>query len=343
MSEIYKKSGVDVEAGYKAVSLMKKHIEKTKIQGVLGNVGGFGGAFELSSINIDNPTLVSATDGVGTKLILAFEMDKHDTIGIDVVAMCVNDISAMGAKPLFFLDYIATSKVEPTKIEEIVKGICEGCILAGCALIGGETAEMPNMYKENEYDLAGFGVGIVDKNKILTGENIKDGDIIIGIASSGIHSNGFSLVRKIIKDNNLSLIEKYDGLDKSLGEILLTPTRIYSKVINTLIEKVNILGISHITGGGFIENIPRVLPKGFCADIKENSWDILPIFSFMAKQANIDKREMYGVFNMGIGMAIVVREGDVDLTMETLKNMGENSYIIGNISKSENDINIKFI
>lgn len=336
MSEIYKNAGVNVEAGYKAVELMKKHVQNTHIPGVMSTLGGFGGAFELgpyikSSSSMSNPVLVSGTDGVGTKLVLAFDMDIHNTVGIDLVAMCVNDIAAMGAKPLFFLDYIATGKVIPEKIEQIVAGISTGCVEAGAALIGGETAEMPAMYNENEYDLAGFTVGIVDKEKIIIGEKIKNGNVIIGLASSGVHSNGFSLVRKIIKDKNLDLHQTYPPFEDNLGKTLLAPTRIYAKQVQKVLESVDILGISHITGGGFIENIPRSLPHGLAASINLGSWDMLPIFDFLAEQANIHKKEMYGVFNMGIGMTLVVAKEDSEKAVSALTQIGEKAFIIGEV------------
>ncbi|MCL2610744.1 MAG: phosphoribosylformylglycinamidine cyclo-ligase [Defluviitaleaceae bacterium] len=316
MSNFYKEAGVDVEAGYQAINLMKSHAQKTFIPGAMGGIGGFGGAFDLSEHMVENPVLVSGTDGVGTKLMLAFEMDKHDTIGIDVVAMCVNDIVAMGAKPLYFLDYIATGKLQPTQIEQIVKGVAEGCIQAGCALIGGETAEMPDMYKEGEYDLAGYTTGIVSKHKIITGEKIKEGDVLVGLASSGIHSNGFSLVRKIIKNNNLPLSEEF-----------LKPTKIYVKQILEIAEMVEVKGISHITGGGFYENIPRMLPEGLAAKINLGSWPVLPIFELLQEKGNIPEKEMYGIFNMGIGMMLALSKEDA--------NKIEDGYVIGSVVKGE--------
>ena len=331
MSEIYKNAGVDVASGYKAVELMKKHVQKTHIPGVITDLGGFGGAFDLGSHLPNNPVLVSGTDGVGTKLMLAFETNIHHTVGIDLVAMCVNDIVAMGAKPLFFLDYIATGKVIPEKVAQIVAGISTGCIEAGAALIGGETAEMPAMYSEDEYDLAGFTVGIVDKQKIITGEHIKAGHVLIGLSSSGVHSNGFSLIRKIIKEAGLVLGQKYEGLDDTLGQVLLCPTRIYVNQVQKLLEQVNILGISHITGGGFVENIPRALPKGLAASINLGTWDIPPIFDFLAKHGEISKQDMYGVLNMGIGMTLVVATEDADQTIAILKKTGENAFIIGHV------------
>lgn len=331
MSEIYKEAGVDVKAGYKAVELMKKHVQGTHIPGVMSSLGGFGGAFDLGPHMLKNPVLVSGTDGVGTKLVLAFEMDNHNTVGIDLVAMCINDIIAMGAKPLFFLDYIAMGKVLPEKIEKIINGISKGCIEAGAALIGGETAEMPAMYKENEYDLAGFTVGIVDKDKIITGEKIKEGNIIIGLPSSGVHSNGFSLIRKIIKEANLKIYKKYEQLDDILGINLLNPTKIYVKQVQKVLENIEILGISHITGGGFIENIPRSLPDGLAAKINLGTWEVPPIFNFLAKHGNIIEKEMYGIFNMGIGMTLIVSKEDSNMVLKELESINEKAYIIGEI------------
>ena len=326
----YKDSGVDIHAGYKAVELMKSHIARTSIKGVCSDIGGFGGLFELDLSGMTQPVLVSGTDGVGTKLKLAFALDKHDTIGIDCVAMCVNDIICAGAKPLFFLDYIACGKNEPEKIEQIVKGVCDGCIQAGAALIGGETAEMPGFYPENEYDLAGYCTGAVDKKNIIDHSKIAANDVIIALPSSGVHSNGFSLVRKIFD------IEK----DKKLAEELLTPTKIYVKPILALLKEVKVEGISHITGGGFYENIPRMLPQGICAEIDKNSVKVLPIFEKLAKDGNIEEHAMFNTFNMGVGMAVIVAEADVDKSLKILNSFGENAYVIGKTAKSDKKITI---
>lgn len=335
MTNAYKNAGVDIEAGYEAVSRMKKHVQKTMRQGVMSGLGGFGGMFDLTTTNVKEPVLVSGTDGVGTKLMLAFQMDKHDTIGVDAVAMCVNDIVVQGAEPLFFLDYIACGKAVPERIENIVKGIATGCKQAGCALIGGETAEMPGMYDINEYDLAGFTVGVVDKPQIITGENIKEGDVLIGLASSGIHSNGYSLVRKIVSDAKLSLHETYADFQRPLGEELLEPTRIYVKPLLALLKEVQVNGMAHITGGGFIENIPRMLPEGLGACIEKGTWPVLPIFDFLQKHGNIKEEEIYNIFNMGIGMAIAVSEQDVEKLMKLLKEQGEQPHIIGHVRAGE--------
>lgn len=333
MADVYKKAGVDVEKGYEAVERMKKHIAKTNRREVIGGIGAFAGLFELTNFNYEEPVLVSSTDGVGTKLKLAFQMDKHDTIGIDLVAMCVNDIVAQGAKPLFFLDYIGCGKNNPEVIEQIVAGISDGCVQAGAALIGGETAEMPGMYEENEYDLAGFSVGIAEKSKLITGEMIQENDVVIGIESSGIHSNGYSLVRKIVE--TLDLNETYKGLSKSLGETLLEPTKIYAKSISAIIDIVNIKGISHITGGGFYENLPRILPNHLGVEINMSSWEIPEIFLFLQNAGDIETEEMYGVFNMGIGMTIVVDQKDANKTLSILKDHGEKASIIGTVVARE--------
>lgn len=333
MADVYKKAGVDVEKGYEAVERMKKHIAKTNRPEVIGGIGAFAGLFELTNFNYKEPVLVSGTDGVGTKLKLAFEMNKHDTIGIDLVAMCVNDIVAQGAKPLFFLDYIGCGKNNPEVIEQIVAGIADGCVQAGAALIGGETAEMPGMYAENEYDLAGFTVGIAEKSKLITGEKIEKNDVVIGIASSGIHSNGYSLVRKIV--DNLDLHLTYDDLSKPLGEILLEPTKIYAKSIAALMEVVQIKGISHITGGGFYENFPRMLPDHLGVEINTSSWERPEIFSFLEEKGKIAQKDMYGVFNMGIGMAIVVDQEVVHETLAILKDQGEEAMVIGEVVARE--------
>lgn len=341
-SDIYAKAGVDITAGYKSVELIKKHIAKTNIKGVISSIGGFGGLFELDLKGIKKPVLVSGTDGVGTKLKIAFLMNKHDTIGIDCVAMCVNDIICVGAKPLIFLDYIACRKNYPEKISEIVKGIAEGCVQSNCALIGGETAEMPDFYAKDEYDLAGYSTGIVDKSKIINNSLIKKGDIIIALSSSGIHSNGFSLVRKIlnIDNSNINNVVKELG-KKSIGEILLTPTKIYVKPILKLLKKIKLKGISHITGGGFYENIPRCIPNGLCAEIEKNKIKILPIFKYIQKIGNIEERDMFNTFNMGVGMCIIVSKKDAEKTIEILNSCKEDAYIIGKIIENKEKIIFK--
>ena len=341
-SDIYAKAGVDITAGYKSVELIKKHIAKTNIKGVISSIGGFGGLFELDLKGIKKPILVSGTDGVGTKLKIAFSMNKHDTIGIDCVAMCVNDIICVGAKPLIFLDYIACGKNYPEKISEIVKGIAKGCVQSNCALIGGETAEMPDFYSKDEYDLAGYSTGIVDKSKIINNSLIKKGDIIIALSSSGIHSNGFSLVRKIlnIDNSNINNVVKELG-KKSIGEILLTPTKIYVKPILKLLKKIKVKGISHITGGGFYENIPRCIPNGLCAEIEKNKIKILPIFKYIQKIGNIEERDMFNTFNMGVGMCIIVSKKDAEKTIEILSSCKEDAYIIGKIIENKEKIIFK--
>lgn len=341
-SDIYAKAGVDITAGYKSVELIKKHIAKTNIKGVISSIGGFGGLFELDLIGIKKPVLVSGTDGVGTKLKIAFLMNKHDTIGIDCVAMCVNDIICVGAKPLIFLDYIACGKNYPEKISEIVKGISKGCVQSNCALIGGETAEMPDFYSKDEYDLAGYSTGIVDKSKIINNSLIKKGDIIIALSSSGIHSNGFSLVRKILNINNSNINNVVKELGKkSIGEILLTPTKIYVKPILKLLKKIKVKGISHITGGGFYENIPRCIPNGLCAEIEKNKIKILPIFKYIQKIGNIEERDMFNTFNMGVGMCIIVSKKDAEKTIEILNFCKEDAYIIGKIIENKEKIIFK--
>ncbi|MFI3231037.1 MAG: phosphoribosylformylglycinamidine cyclo-ligase [bacterium] len=334
----YKSAGVDVEAGYKAVELMKSSVKSTFRKEVMSDLGGFGGLFSISQAkDMEEPVLVSGTDGVGTKLKLAFLLDKHDTIGIDAVAMCVNDIVCSGAEPLFFLDYIACGKNFPEKIAKIVEGISKGCVMSNCSLIGGETAEMPDFYPENEYDLAGFTVGILDNTKAITGKNIKDGDVLIGVASSGVHSNGYSLVRKIFDVNNLdNLNTHYEELGQTLGEALLTPTKIYVKTALELIKQVDIKGISHVTGGGFVENIPRMVPENLNITIQDGSFPILPIFDLIMKKGNVDKLNMYSTFNMGIGLVLAIDKSDVSKTLKALKELGEDAYIIGDISKPEN-------
>lgn len=331
-SESYKQAGVDITAGYKAVELMKKHIASTHTSGVCSDVGGFGGLFELDLTGISKPVLVSGTDGVGTKLKMAFLMDKHDTVGIDCVAMCVNDIICCGAKPLFFLDYIACGKNVPERIADIVKGVAEGCVQSGAALIGGETAEMPGFYPVDEYDLAGYSTGVVDKEKIVDNKTMCAGDIIIGLPSSGVHSNGFSLVRKVFDVENKDIktpIEELGG--KSVGETLLTPTKIYVKPVLALLDEVKVKGISHITGGGFYENIPRSIPSGLCAKINKKDIKVLPIFDLIAKVGNIPERDMFNTFNMGVGMSITVAKEDAQKALEILKANGEDAYIIGEI------------
>lgn len=341
-SDIYAKAGVDITAGYKSVELIKKHIAKTNIKGVISSIGGFGGLFKLDLKGIKKPVLVSGTDGVGTKLKIAFLMNKNDTIGIDCVAMCVNDIICVGAKPLIFLDYIACGKNYPEKISEIVKGISKGCVQSNCALIGGETAEMPDFYAKDEYDLAGYSTGIVDKSKIINNSLIKKGDIIIALSSSGIHSNGFSLVRKIlnIDNSNINNVVKELG-KKSIGEILLTPTKIYVKPILKLLKKIKVKGISHITGGGFYENIPRCIPNGLCAEIEKNKIKILPIFKYIQKIGNIEERDMFNTFNMGVGMCIIVSKKDAEKTIEILNFCKEDAYIIGKIIENKEKIIFK--
>ncbi|MBR4766295.1 MAG: phosphoribosylformylglycinamidine cyclo-ligase [Clostridia bacterium] len=340
-SDSYAAAGVDITAGYKAVELMKKHIARTISGGALSDIGGFGGLFELDLENIRNPVLVSGTDGVGTKLKLAFLMDKHDTVGIDCVAMCVNDIICCGAKPLFFLDYIACGKNYPEKIASIVSGVCEGCVQSGCSLIGGETAEMPGFYPVDEYDLAGFSVGVVDKEKVINNKSMIPGDVIIALPSSGVHSNGFSLVRKVFDVENKDIKSPVDALGgKSIGETLLTPTKIYVKPVLALLEKVTVKGISHITGGGFYENIPRSIPDGLGAVINKESIKILPLFDLIAKTGNIDERDMFNTFNMGVGMSIVVAKEDAQNAVEILKANGEDAYIIGEIASSDEKIRI---
>ncbi len=329
----YKQAGVDIEAGYKAVDLMKEHVKKTMRKEVLSDIGGFSGAFSLKKfMSMENPTLVSGTDGVGTKLKIAFLMDVHDTVGIDCVAMCVNDIACSGAEPLFFLDYIACGKNEPNRIADIVKGVSQGCIEAGAALIGGETAEMPGFYPVDEYDLAGFAVGIADQNKLITGKDVKQGDVIIGIASSGIHSNGYSLVRQAFRMQRSVLDTYYESLGSSLGEALLTPTKIYVKTLQGLKEnKINIKACSHITGGGFYENIPRMLPEGRHAFVTTKSYEIPPLFNMLKKDGDIADQVMYNTFNMGIGMALVVEPEQADKAVSIINEIGEKSFILGEI------------
>lgn len=341
-SVAYEQAGVDITAGYRAVELMKKHIASTKTPGVCSDIGGFGGLFALDLKGITNPILVSGTDGVGTKLKIAFLMDKHDTVGIDCVAMCVNDIICGGAKPLFFLDYIACGKNVPERIADIVNGVCKGCVQAGAALIGGETAEMPGFYPPDEYDLAGFCTGIVDKDKIIDNKTMTDGDIIIALPSSGVHSNGFSLVRKVFDVENCDINAPVSSLGgKSLGETLLTPTKIYVKPVLALIEKIKVKGISHITGGGFYENIPRSIGDGLCAFIEKKAVRVLPIFDLIAKTGNVSERDMFNTFNMGVGMSVVVAKEDADTALGILKENGEDAYVIGEIGRADEKIKIR--
>ena len=333
----YKKAGVDIEAGYKSVELMKKHVKETMRPEVLGGLGGFAGAFDLSGIkNMEEPVLLSGTDGCGTKVKLAFVMDKHDTIGIDAVAMCVNDIACSGGEPLFFLDYIACGKNYPEKIATIVSGVAEGCKQSECALVGGETAEHPGLMPVDEYDLAGFAVGVVDKKDIINGENIKPGDVLIGMASSGVHSNGFSLVRSVFEMTKESLETYYDELGKTLGEALIAPTKIYVKALKNIKKQgMTIKGCSHITGGGFFENVPRMLPDGVKAVIKKDSYEVPAIFKLIQKNGNIEENMMYNTFNMGLGMIIAVDKADVEKTMAAIKEAGEECYVVGSVEAGE--------
>lgn len=338
----YKKAGVDIEAGYRSVELMKKYVQETMRPEVLTNLGGFSGAFSMEQFKkMEKPTLVSGTDGVGTKLKLAFLMERHDTVGIDCVAMCVNDIACAGGEPLFFLDYIACGKNEPEKIATIVSGVAEGCKQAGAALIGGETAEMPGFYPADEYDLAGFAVGIIDEKDLITGKELKDQDVLIGMASSGIHSNGFSLVRKVFLMTNEALDTYYESLGTTLGESLLVPTRIYVKALKAVKDAgITIKACSHITGGGFYENVPRMLPDGMHAFIKKNSYPMLPIFEMLSKDGDIEEKVMYNTFNMGIGMVVAVAPEDVDKTMEVMKAAGETPYAIGQVEAKEKGVTL---
>ena len=325
MSKKYEESGVSLEAGYKSVELIKKHVARTKNLGMMSAIGGFGGAFDLSSYNFKNPVLISGTDGVGTKLKLAFELDIHNTIGIDVVAMCVNDILAQGAQPLFFLDYLAVGKNYPEQVEQIVEGVAEGCVQAGCAIVGGETAEMAGFYDDGEYDIAGFSVGAAEKEDLLSPENTKAGQVVIGLPSTGVHSNGFSLVRKIIRDNNISLDEKFG--DSTIGKTLLTPTKIYVKEVLKVLKEVKIAGIAHITGGGFHENLPRCLKEGLGMKINKDSYEVPEIFKYLQEKGNINEAEMYNIFNMGVGMALVVNKEDVEKTLSLL----DDAFVLGEV------------
>ena len=337
-SESYKRAGVDVTAGYKSVELMKQYIARTMTKGALSGIGGFGGLFELDMEGISKPVLVSGTDGVGTKIKIAFIMDKHDTVGIDCVAMCVNDIICCGAKPQFFLDYIACGKNYPEKIATIVSGVAEGCVQAECSLIGGETAEHPGLMPEDEYDLAGFSVGVVDKDKIIRPETQKAGDVLIAIKSSGVHSNGFSLVRKVFDVNAEKLNMHFDDLGATLGETLLTPTRIYVKAIMKLISEVNVKSVSHITGGGFYENIPRSLPKNLAAKIERQAVQVLPIFDLIARSGDIPERDMFNTFNMGVGMIVCVDKNEADKAVAAIKSAGEEAYVLGELVESEEGV-----
>ena len=336
MAQSYEKAGVNLEAGYEVVRRIKKHVASTSRPGTMGNIGAFGGMFDLASLGVKEPVLVSGTDGVGTKLKLAFEMDKHDTIGIDAVAMCVNDVLAQGAEPLLFLDYVAVGHNEPRKIEAIVAGVAEGCRQAGAALVGGETAEMPGMYAAGEYDIAGFTVGVVEKSKLIDGSKVKAGDVLVGIASSGVHSNGFSLVRKIVADNGFDLHKVYPELSHNLlGEVLLTPTKIYVKQVLEVIRNCDVHGISHITGGGFDENIPRILHDGQGLDIEEGTWEILPVFRFLEKYGKVPHREMFNIFNMGIGMVIALDSSEAQRGIDILTAAGEKASVIGRVTDTE--------
>ncbi|MBQ6806044.1 MAG: phosphoribosylformylglycinamidine cyclo-ligase [Lachnospiraceae bacterium] len=338
----YKSAGVDIEAGYKSVELMKKHVKETMRPEVLGGIGGFAGAFSLNTIkDMEDPVLLSGTDGCGTKVQLAFVMDKHDTIGIDCVAMCVNDIACSGGEPLFFLDYIACGKNYPEKIAMIVSGVAEGCKQSGAALVGGETAEHPGLMPVDEYDLAGFAVGVVDRKDLITGENIKPGDTLIGIASSGVHSNGFSLVRKVFDITKESLDTYYDELGATLGEALLAPTRIYVKALKSIKDAgVTVKGCSHITGGGFYENIPRMLPEGVHAEVKKDSYPVLPIFKLLQKTGNLEEKMMYNTYNMGLGMVLAIDPADVDKTMEAIKAAGDTPYVVGQIIAGDKGVTL---
>ena len=340
-SDSYKAAGVDVTAGYRSVELMKQYVARTMTKGVLSGIGGFGGLFEIDTTGIHKPVLVSGTDGVGTKIKLAFLMDKHDTVGIDCVAMCVNDIICCGAKPQFFLDYIAIGKNYPEKVAEIVSGVAEGCVQSECALIGGETAEHPGLMPEDEYDLAGFAVGVVDKDKILQPDTQKAGDVMLAVRSSGVHSNGFSLVRKVFDINEKTIAVRYDELGMTLGESLLTPTRIYVKAIMDLLQSVKVKSIAHITGGGFYENIPRSLPKGLSARIQRKDVQVLPIFDLIAKAGSVPERDMFNTYNMGVGMTVVVDAADVDAAIASLKASGEEAYVLGELVSSDEGVIIE--
>ena len=336
MAKSYEASGVNLEAGYEVVSRIKKHVASTKRPGCMGGIGAFGGMFDLGSLGYRHPILVSGTDGVGTKLKIAFELDKHDTIGIDAVAMCVNDVLAQGAAPLLFLDYVAVGHNRPEVVEAIVAGVAEGCRQADCALVGGETAEMPGMYAPEDYDIAGFTVGAVEKDDLIDGSKVAEGDVLVGIPSTGVHSNGFSLVRKIVKDAGLDLRAKYEETgDLTLGEMLLTPTKIYVRPVLALMKEVDVHGVAHITGGGFDENIPRILGDGLGVEVKEGSWEILPVFRLLEKYGNVPHREMFNIFNMGIGMVLAVSASDADKTIAGLEKLGLRPSVIGKVVKGK--------
>lgn len=340
MAQHYEAAGVNLEAGYEVVSRIKSHVKSTQRFGSMGSIGSFGGMFDLSALNVKEPILVSGTDGVGTKLKIAFALDKHDTIGIDAVAMCVNDVLAQGAEPLIFLDYVAVGHNEPAKVEAIVSGVAEGCRQAGCALVGGETAEMPGMYSDGEYDIAGYTTGVVEKSKLIDGTKVSVGDVLVGISSSGVHSNGFSLVRKVVADAGLDLNTIYPELsaDKTLGEVLLTPTRIYVKQVLDVIRQCDVHGVAHITGGGFDENIPRIFKPGQGFEIKEGTWQILPVFQCLEKWGNIPHREMFNIFNMGIGMVLALPEADVEKALAILRSHGETAQVIGKVIEGDNQL-----
>lgn len=338
MSKAYEQAGVNIEAGYEAVKRMKSHVERTNRLGVMGTFGGFGGMFDLSSLNLKEPVLISGTDGVGTKLKLAFMVDKHDTIGVDCVAMCVNDIVAQGAEPLYFLDYVAVGKAVPEKIEQIVKGVADGCVQSGAALIGGETAEMPGLYGEDEYDLAGFAVGATEKSNVITGEKITEGDVLVGLVSSGVHSNGYSLVRKIVfADNGFAVDEVVEGYEDlgPIGEALLTPTKLYAKPVLAMLKEVDIHGMAHVTGGGFYENLPRMMPEGLATEVDLGSWPILRVFEFLKDKGSLADKDLYNVFNMGIGFVIAVSAEDADKVVEIAQANGERAYKIGRVVKGD--------
>ena len=338
MSKAYEQAGVNIEAGYEAVKRMKSHVERTNRLGIMGAFGGFGGMFDLSTLNLKEPVLISGTDGVGTKLKLAFMVDKHDTIGVDCVAMCVNDIVAQGAEPIYFLDYVAVGKAEPAKIEQIVKGVADGCVQAGSALIGGETAEMPGLYEEDEYDLAGFAVGACEKSQVVTGEKIVEDDVLIGLASSGIHSNGYSLVRKIVfADNGIAVNQVVEGYEElgPIGEALLVPTKIYAKPVLEILKQIEVHGMAHVTGGGFYENLPRMMPEGLATEIELGSWPVLPIFEFLKDKGNLADKDLYNVFNMGIGFVLSVPQSAADQLIAIAEANGEKAYKIGRVVKGE--------
>lgn len=344
MAVSYEKAGVNLEAGYEVVRRIKQHVASTQRTGSMGNIGSFGGMFDLSTLGIKEPVLVSGTDGVGTKLKIAFAMDKHDTIGIDAVAMCVNDVLAQGAEPLFFLDYVAIGHNIPAKVEAIVSGVAEGCRQAGCALVGGETAEMPGMYTDGEYDIAGYTTGVVEKSKLIDGTKVKVGDVLVGIASSGVHSNGFSLVRKIVADARLDLNSKLDIFGgKSIGETLLTPTKIYVKQVLDVIRNCDVHGVAHITGGGFDENIPRILSDGQGIEINEGTWEILPVFKMLERWSVVPHREMFNIFNMGIGMVLALDRSEADKAIEILEKHGEKASVIGKIVEGDKTVKINLL